>query len=69
MYTGFRDKVISYVLLDTLVIISELCAIKRSNVNLEKGEIYLEAMGTKTRKARIVPVSEATIDLLKEYRK
>jgi integrase/recombinase XerD len=69
MYTGFRDKVISYVLLDTLVIISELCAIKRSNVNLEKGEIYLEVMGTKTRKARIVPVSEATIDLLKEYRK
>jgi integrase/recombinase XerD len=69
MYTGFRDKVIIYVLLDTLVIISELCAIKLSNVNLEKSELYIEAMGTKTRKTRIVPISEATIDLLKEYRK
>ncbi|WP_100404238.1 tyrosine-type recombinase/integrase [Bacillus solitudinis] len=67
MYTGFRNKVIIYVLLDTLVRISELCAMKRSNVNLEKGEIYLEAMGTKTRKARIVPITKPTIDLLKEY--
>jgi integrase/recombinase XerD len=57
-YTGFRNKVIIYVLLDTLVRISELCAMKRRNVNLEKGEIFLEAMDTKTRKARIVPITE-----------
>lgn len=56
-YTGFRNKVIIYVLLDTLVRISELCAMKRRNVNLEKGEIFLEAMDTKTRKARIVPIN------------
>ncbi|MGF6950974.1 integrase/recombinase XerD [Neobacillus sp. B4I6] len=66
-YTGFRNKVIIYVLLDTLVRISELCAMKRRNVNLEKGEIFLEAMDTKTRKARIVPITEPTIELLKEY--
>ncbi|MFD4820870.1 tyrosine-type recombinase/integrase [Peribacillus butanolivorans] len=41
-YTGFRNKVIIYVLLDTLVRISELCAMKRRNVNLEKGEIFLK---------------------------
>lgn len=67
MYTGFRNKVIIYVLLDTLVRISELCVIKCINVNLEKGEISLEAMGTKTRKARIVPITKPTIELLKEY--
>jgi integrase/recombinase XerD len=66
-YTGFRNKVIIYVLLDTLVRISELCAINRKNVNLDTGEIFLEAMDTKTRKARIVPITEPTIELLKEY--
>lgn len=66
-YTGFRNKVIIYVLLDTLVRISELCAMKRGNVNLEKGEIFLEAMDTKTRKARVVPITEPTIELLNEY--
>lgn len=66
IYTGFRNKLIIYVLLDTLVRISELCAMKRRNVNIEKGEIFLEAMDTKTRKARIVPITEPTIELLKE---
>lgn len=31
-YTGFRNKVIIFVLLDTLVRISELCAMKRRNI-------------------------------------
>lgn len=35
LYTGFRDKVIVFVLLDTLVRISELVAMKRSNVDLK----------------------------------
>ncbi len=39
LYTGFRDKVIIFVLLDTLVRISELVAIKRSNVDLKGGFI------------------------------
>jgi integrase/recombinase XerD len=68
-YTGFRDKVILFVLLDTLVRISELVAIKRSNVDLKAGFIQLEAMGTKTRKSREVPISTKTIKLLKEYMK
>ncbi|MFJ7729275.1 tyrosine-type recombinase/integrase [Neobacillus sp. NPDC097160] len=67
MYTGYRDKVIVFVLLDTMVRISELVAMKRSNVDLKNGVIKLEAMGTKTRKAREVPVSTKTAKLLKEY--
>ncbi|PFP30164.1 hypothetical protein COJ96_07030 [Bacillus sp. AFS073361] len=62
-YTGFRNKVIIYVLLDSLVRISELCAMKRENVNIDTGEIFLEAMDTKTRKARIVPITDPTNEL------
>ncbi|WP_413299720.1 tyrosine-type recombinase/integrase [Bacillus sp. 1P10SD] len=69
MYTGFRDKVIVFVLLDTMVRISELVAMKRSNVDIKNGIIKLEAMGTKTRKAREVPISTKTSKLLKEYMK
>ncbi|MFB3168499.1 tyrosine-type recombinase/integrase [Neobacillus sp. 179-C4.2 HS] len=69
LYTGFRDKVIIFVLLDTLVRISELVTIKRSNVDLKGGFIQLEAGNTKTRKARTVPLSTKTVKLLKEYLK
>jgi integrase/recombinase XerD len=66
-WVGFRDKTMVMVLLDSMVRISELLAMKRSNVNLKKGIIKLEAMNTKTRKAREVPISSKTIKLLKEY--
>jgi integrase/recombinase XerD len=69
LYTGFLDKVIIFVLLDTLVRISELVAIKRSNVDLKGGFIQLEAGDNKTRKARTVLLSSKTIKLLKEYMK
>ncbi|MDP4085113.1 MAG: tyrosine-type recombinase/integrase [Bacillota bacterium] len=69
LYTGFRDKVIIFVLLDTLVRISELVEMKRSNVDFKEGVIKLESMGTKSRKAREVPISTKTVKLLKEYMK
>jgi len=66
-YVGFRDKVMVMVLLDSMVRISELLAMKRSNVDFKAGVIKLEAMNTKTRKAREVPLSTKTMKLLKEY--
>lgn len=69
LYTGFRDKVIIFNLLDTLVRISEMVSIKRINVHLKGGFIHLEAGDTKTRKARIVSLSIKTIKLLSEYMK
>ncbi|MEH7354818.1 tyrosine-type recombinase/integrase [Neobacillus drentensis] len=66
-YVGFRDKVMVMVLLDTMVRISELLSIKRSNVDLKEGTIKLEAPNTKTRKGRTVPISKKTAKLLKEY--
>ncbi|MBI0576759.1 tyrosine-type recombinase/integrase [Neobacillus cucumis] len=66
-FVGFRDKVMVMVLLDSMVRISELLAMKRSNVDFKAGIIKLEAMNTKTRKAREVPLSTKTMKLLKEY--
>jgi integrase/recombinase XerD len=66
-YVGFRDKVMVYTLLDTMVRISELLNIKRHNVDLKAGHIKLEPHKTKTKRARIVPISTKTVKLLKEY--
>lgn len=66
-FVGFRDKVMIYVLLDTMVRISELLNIKRGNVDLKSGYIKLEPHETKTKRARNVPVSIKTMKLLKDY--
>lgn len=66
-FVGFRDKVMIYTLLDTMVRISELLNIKRSNVDLKYGQIKLEPHKTKTKRARTVPISSKTVKLLKEY--
>jgi integrase/recombinase XerD len=50
-----------------MVRISELLAMKRSNVDFKAGIIKLEAMNTKTRKAREIPISTKTAKLLKKY--
>lgn len=59
-YTGFRTKVILFVLLDTMVRVLELEDIKRRNVDYKNLTIQLEAADTKVRVARIVPISAKT---------
>lgn len=66
-FAGFRDFVMICTLLDTMVRISELLAIKRHNINLKEGTIKLEAHETKTRRARGVPISSKTSKLLNDY--
>lgn len=68
-YVGFRDYVMICVLLDTMVRISELLKMRRGNVDLNEGSIKLEAHETKTRRSRIVPISDKTRKLLAEYMK
>ena len=68
-YTGFRDALIIQFLLDTMVRVSELVAIRRENVHFDDGFVKLEATETKTRRARHVPISDRTITILKEYLK
>jgi integrase/recombinase XerD len=66
-YTGFRDKVLIYVLLDTMIRCTELINLRRSNVDLKQGFIKLESHETKTKRGRVVPLSTRTVKLLKEY--
>lgn len=66
-FVGFRDYVMICTLLDTMVRISELLNIKRDDVNLKDGLIFLNASITKTRKSRVVPLSSKTIKLLQKY--
>jgi integrase/recombinase XerD len=66
-YAGYRNMVMIYALLDTMVRISELLAIKRENIDVKGGSILLEADITKNRKSRNVPLSSQTIKLLAQY--
>ncbi|SDJ77085.1 tyrosine-type recombinase/integrase [Sediminibacillus albus] len=66
-FRGFRDLVVIYVLLDTMIRCTELIQIKRENVDLKTGFIQLEPSGTKTKKARLVPLSTRTVRILDEY--
>jgi integrase/recombinase XerD len=66
-YTGFRDKVMIFILLDTMVRCSELIQLRRENVDLKEGTIRLEPHETKTKRARKVPLSTRTVKILKEY--
>jgi integrase/recombinase XerD len=68
-FVGLRDKVMIYLLLDTMVRISELLKMKRCNVDINSGSIKLEPYETKTKRSRSVPISTKTIKLLEEYMK
>ncbi|WP_260631356.1 site-specific integrase [Neobacillus niacini] len=68
-YVGFRTKVITFVLLDTMVRVCELVDIKRQNIDFKTMSIRLEAADTKTRVGRVVPISARTAKLLSEYMK
>jgi integrase/recombinase XerD len=66
-YVGFRTKVITFVLLDTMVRVCELVDMKRKNIDFKTMSIRLEAADTKTRVGRVVPISARTAKLLSEY--
>jgi integrase/recombinase XerD len=65
--TGYRDRTMMYFMLDTMVRVRELLAIRRENVDLKNGIVTLKAMDTKTKKMRQVPISDLTIKMLKAY--
>lgn len=66
-YTGFRTKVATLVMLDTMMRVGELVDVKRQNVDLKAMQIRLEGADTKTRVGRYVPISNRTAKLLSEY--
>lgn len=65
-YTGFRDYVMMLVMIDTGLRVGELTSLKRGNFDLLYQQIVLPAEITKTKKARVLPISKTTADALRE---
>ncbi|WP_026174085.1 tyrosine-type recombinase/integrase [Effusibacillus pohliae] len=65
-YVGFRDYCLMLFLLDTGARIQETLATTRTNVDLVEHHVMFGARTTKTRKSRIVPISQKTANALKE---
>lgn len=68
-YTVFRDYVLTMLLLDTMMRISEAVQTQRTDIDREAGVIKIRASVAKNRKARAVPVSDRVIRLLDELMK
>lgn len=68
-YTTYRDYVLTMLLLDTMMRISEAVQTERSDIDRDAGVIKIRASVAKNRKVRNVPVSDRTIRLLDELMK
>jgi site-specific recombinase XerD len=62
-----RDEVILRILLETGPRVSELCAMDRSDIDVRDGVTWLRIRHGKGGKARDVPLSPSTADLLNRY--
>lgn len=65
-YAGFRDYCTIVLILDCGIRIHELCALKISDIDLKQGLVKINAETTKTRTARLLPISNKTCKLLKQ---
>ncbi|PLS08627.1 integrase [Neobacillus cucumis] len=66
-YVGFRTKVMTFVLLDTMVRVFGLVDMKRQNIDFKTMSIRLGEADTKTRVGRVVPISARTAKLLSKF--
>lgn len=62
---SLKNRCVMSVLIDTGVRVNELLNIKINNININSKTIYLEV--TKTKEHRIVPFTDFTASLLKDY--
>lgn len=65
-YSGFRDYCTILLILDCGIRVHELCALKIKDIDLKQGLIKVEAETTKTRTARLLPISNKTCKLLNQ---
>lgn len=65
-YAGFREYCVIVLILDCGIRIHELCALKFPDVDLRQGLIKVEAVTTKTRNSRYLPISVKTCKLIKQ---
>lgn len=65
-YAGFRDYCTIILILDCGIRIHELCALKIKDIDLKQELVKINAETTKTRTARLLPISRKTCKLLKQ---
>ncbi|WP_239613895.1 tyrosine-type recombinase/integrase [Cohnella mopanensis] len=65
-YAGFRDYTAINLILDTMGRISEVIALKESDIDFKAGTVYFREEIVKTRVGRRVPITKRTSRLLKE---
>jgi len=65
-YAQFRDYVIMMLILDTGMRINEICALEKSELDLEERRIVLPAIKNKNRRSRVLPLSVQMVRLLKK---
>lgn len=68
-YTVYRDYVLTVLLLDSMMRISEAVRLTRKDIDRDAGVVIVRAQIAKSRKARAVPVSDKTIRMLDELMK
>lgn len=68
-YTSFRDYVLTVLLLDGMLRITEATHLQRNDIDHEKGFVIIRASIAKNRIARMVPVTKRTLRLLTELMK
>lgn len=68
-YTVYRDYVLTILLLDTMLRISEAVRLTRKDIDRNGGVIIVRAQIAKSRKARAVPISDRALRLLDELMK
>jgi integrase/recombinase XerD len=65
-YSGFRDKIIMLLLLDTGIRINELVNVQISHLDVKRSTLTIPAEIAKNRKSRTIPVSRKVMKLLLE---
>jgi integrase/recombinase XerD len=65
-YAGFRDYVLMNVLIDGFLRINEAVSLKISDIDFSLEMVSIRAEVTKTKRARMVPLSRNTIKLMQE---
>lgn len=68
-YTVYRDYVLTVLLLDTMMRISEAVRLTRNDIDRNNGVIIVRAQIAKSRKARAIPISARVLRLLDELMK
>ena len=65
-FAGFRDYVMCMFIIDTGIRPSEVVQLKKEDINYVAGQIHLRSEITKTRVARVVPVSDYIMKMIRQ---